>query len=254
MPRPQLSRRICEKPRCDCFKPENAEENEEIVLTLDEYEVIRLVDYEKLTHEECARQMDVSRTTVTNIYESARYKVSDSIVNGKKLRIEGGNYRFCDGTARCRHSGFCTRAKNEKTEERGEKVMKIAVTYENGEIFQHFGHTEQFKLYTVEDGKITAEEIVDTCGSGHGALAGFLAANGVNTLVCGGIGAGAKTALAESGIRLYGGACGNADEAVKSLIAGTLSFNPDVRCSHHDSENQGEHSCGDHGCGSHSCH
>ena len=83
--------------------------------------------------------------------------------------------------------------------------MKIAVTYENGQIFQHFGHTAQFKLYEVEDGKVVREAVVDTNGSGHGALAGFLAQSGVDTLICGGIGGGAQMALAQAGIKLYGG-------------------------------------------------
>ena len=78
--------------------------------------------------------------------------------------------------------------------------MKIAVTYENGQVFQHFGHTEQFKLYTVENGQITDSQVVDTNGSGHGALATFLKAHGVDTLICGGIGGGARTALAQAGI------------------------------------------------------
>ena len=91
--------------------------------------------------------------------------------------------------------------------------MKIAVTYENGQIFQHFGHTAQFKLYEVEDGKIVREAVVDTNGSGHGALAGFLAQSGVDTLICGGIGGGAQMALAQAGIKLYGGGRGEADAA-----------------------------------------
>ena len=130
--------------------------------------------------------------------------------------------------------------------------MKIAVTYENGMVFQHFGHTEQFKLYTVEGETVTGSEIVSTNGQGHGALAVFLAENGVDTLICGGIGGGAQTALAEAGIRFFGGVFGNADGAVNSFLSGKLAYNPDVRCDHHDHEEG--HSCGNHGCGSHSCH
>lgn len=133
--------------------------------------------------------------------------------------------------------------------------MKIAVTYENGNIFGHFGHTQQFKLYDVQDGKVVASRVVDTMGSGHGALAGFLAAQGVDTLICGGIGGGAQMALANAGIRLYGGVAGSADDAVQALLDGQLAFDPDVHCDHHD---HGEgHSCGDHegGCHSHEgCH
>ena len=132
--------------------------------------------------------------------------------------------------------------------------MKIAVTYENGTIFQHFGHTEQFKIYEVENGKVISSQIVPTAGQGHGALAGFLAANGVDALVCGGIGGGAQMALAEAGIRLYGGVQGTADEAVAALLAGTLGYDPDVRCDHHDHEHGGGgHSCGEHACEGHSC-
>lgn len=127
--------------------------------------------------------------------------------------------------------------------------MKIAVTYENGEIFQHFGRTEQFKLYTVEDGKIVQEQVVGTNGSGHGALAGFLLNAGIDTLICGGIGAGAQNALREAGIKLYGGVSGNADDAVRALLTGSLGYDPDVHCDHHDHEHEGkEHTCGSHGC------
>lgn len=132
--------------------------------------------------------------------------------------------------------------------------MKIAVTYENGQIFQHFGHTEQFKVYDVQDGKIVNSEVLDTNGSGHGALAGFLADNGVETLICGGIGGGAQTALAEAGIKLYGGVSGDADKAVEALLGDELLYNPDVKCNHHDHEHgEGGHTCGSHGCGSHTC-
>ena len=131
--------------------------------------------------------------------------------------------------------------------------MKIAVTYENGQVFQHFGHTAQFKIYQVEDGQVTSAQVVETEGSGHGALAGFLQAQGVDTLICGGIGGGAQTALAQAGIRLYGGVSGDADEAVRALLDGRLAYDPDVRCGHHDhAHGEESHTCGAHGCG-HGC-
>ena len=132
--------------------------------------------------------------------------------------------------------------------------MKIAVTYENGEVFQHFGHTEQFKLYEVSGGKLLQTQVVDTNGSGHGALAGLLAQLGVDTLICGGIGGGAQAALAEANIRLIGGVQGNADEAVQAFLNGTLAFDPNVHCTHHNQKHgDGGHTCGSHGCGGH-CH
>ena len=130
--------------------------------------------------------------------------------------------------------------------------MIIAVTYENEKIYQHFGHTAQFKLYQVENGNVIASQVVDTLGSGHGALAGFLHAYQVDTLICGGIGAGAQMALANAGIKLCGGVSGDPDEAVEALLAGDLIYNPNVMCNHH-SHGEG-HTCGSHGCGSHSCH
>ena len=135
--------------------------------------------------------------------------------------------------------------------------MKIAVTYENGNVFQHFGHTEAFKIYTVENKEIISSEVVETAGSGHGALAGFLTAHQVDVLICGGIGGGAKTALAQAGIQLMGGVTGNTDDAVTAYLASKLIFNPNVVCSHHgDHHGHGEdHSCGSHGhtCGGGSC-
>lgn len=125
--------------------------------------------------------------------------------------------------------------------------MKIAVPYEAGQIFQHFGHTACFKLYEAENGKITGEQLADTAGCGHGALAGFLKSAGVDTLICGGIGLGAKNALDDAGIKLYGGISGSADEAVHALLSGTFSYDPNACCTHH------EHDCGSHGCGEHTC-
>ena len=133
--------------------------------------------------------------------------------------------------------------------------MKIAVTYENEQIFQHFGHTEQFKVYDVEGGKIVSSKVIDTNGQGHGALAGFLQAIGADVLICGGIGGGAQMALSEAGIKLYGGVSGSCDTAVEAFLANNLGYNPNVRCDHHDHEHvEGGHGCGDHGCGGHSCY
>ena len=126
--------------------------------------------------------------------------------------------------------------------------MKIAVTYENGQVFQHFGHTGQFKVYEVADGKVVSSAVLPTNGSGHGALAGFLQERGVDTLICGGIGGGARTALAEAGITLYPGASGEADAQVAALLAGSLSYDPDTVCAHHEGHGEG-HDCGSHSCG-----
>ncbi len=136
--------------------------------------------------------------------------------------------------------------------------MKIAVTYDNGEVFQHFGKTESFKVYEVEDNKVISSEVIGSNGTGHGALAGLLAEQGVDVLICGGIGGGAQTALTEAGIELCAGAQGNTDKAVESYLKGEL-VSSGVNCDHHHHEeghscgnHEEEHSCGDScggGCG-----
>ena len=262
MPRPPRCRRICDAPQVDTFCPQGHEEAAPILLTLDEYEVIRLVDLEQRTHQQCAAQMDISRSTVQEIYESARRKIAACLVYGRKLVITGGSYRICGGQeqARCTQ---CCRTKSEEThsnmqQHKGEANMKIAVTYENGQIFQHFGHTEQFKIYEIDGDRIVASEVVDTNGSGHGALAGFLMQHGVNTLICGGIGGGAINALTQAGITVYAGAQGSCDACVEALIAGTLAQNGEATCDchGHDHEHIHEHgeSCGCHGHHDHDGH
>ena len=111
--------------------------------------------------------------------------------------------------------------------------MKLAVTYENGQVFQHFGHTQQFKIYTIQENRVVSAEVVDTGGQGHGALGGFLRSHGVEALICGGIGGGARNALAAARIQLYPGVTGEADAAVEALLAGSLQYHPDTMCSHH---------------------
>ena len=200
------------KPRCRWidgypdhweFSPEEVSDKEPVVLSLDEFETIRLLDREGLTQEQCAERMGIARTTVTATYESARRKVADALVNGKRLLIRGGNYRLNDQGV-------------ENIMQKGLDRMRIAVTYENGEVFQHFGHTEQFKLYDVENGKIVAEQIVPTNGSGHGALAGFL-------------------------------------KAAQALAEDTLQYDPNARCDHHGHHHGEGHECGHHHGAGHEC-
>lgn len=126
--------------------------------------------------------------------------------------------------------------------------MKIAVTYDNGKIFQHFGRTEYFKVYEVEENKVVSSEVIGSNGTGHGALAGLLAEAGIDVLICGGIGGGAQTALTEAGIELVAGAEGSTDEAVETYLRGEL-ISTGSNCHHHDHEEG--HSCGEHGCGGH---
>jgi predicted DNA-binding protein (UPF0251 family)/predicted Fe-Mo cluster-binding NifX family protein len=239
MPRPTRCRRIEQLPVFRSFSPDDVNDAESIRMTVDEYETLRLMDGESLTQEACAAKMNIARTTVTAIYDSARKKVADALVNGKRLLIIGGRYEYDPVDI------------GQEITEKGNKTMRIAVTYENGEVFQHFGHSVQFKLYDVENGRVTGEQVVDTNGSGHGALAGFLQAAGVDILICGGIGMGAQMALAEAGIKLCAGVQGSADAAAKSFAAGTLEYDPDAHCDHHGHFHDGD--CAHDHCADHRC-
>ncbi len=229
MPRPKRCRRICGYPSCWSFAPEGVNDPETIDFKLDEYEVIRLIDHEKMTQEECAKFMGVSRATVTSIYENARFKISDAMVCGKRIRITGGSYMI-------------------------DSIPASIQLNEDGMVGQHFGKTEQFKVYDVAEGAVKSSQVIDTNGTGHGALAGFLRAAEVETLICGGIGMGARNALEEVGIRLLPGVTGNVDKVVADYLADKLNYDPNTECHHHDHEHGEGHECHHGDCGSHGCH
>lgn len=236
MPRSTKCRKIYRFPDYYSFIPEDADaENiETLMLSLDEYETLRLLDHEGFNQEECALRMGVARTTVTSIYESARNKLAIALVEGKRLRIAGGNIEI-------------DREKNAlrvKLKDKGDKAMRVAVTYDNGNVFGHFGRTEKFKVYDIEGGKVVNSQILDTNGEGCGALAGILSIANVDALICGGIGGGAVNAIEEAGIKLYAGASGNTDDVVEALIAGTLEAIGEANCDHHDHEHGEGHNCG----------
>jgi len=135
--------------------------------------------------------------------------------------------------------------------------MKIAVPYENGQIFQHFGKTETFKVYTIENNEIVAAEEVNTNGTGHSALSQLLADAGVGVVIAGGIGDGAQEALTAAGIEICAGAQGDADAAVATYLLGEL-MDQGVTCDHHHHDGE-EDECGcgcgdDCGCGCGGCH
>lgn len=113
IPRPRKWRKVCCLPESDSFGPLNASIDRDlhVVMTIDEYETIRLIDLQGFTQEECAKQMNVARTTVQGIYNEARKKIAESLVNGKVLRIEGGDYQLCDGQEKLCRCGGCGKHK-----------------------------------------------------------------------------------------------------------------------------------------------
>ena len=224
-------------PECRRFGPLGEEHpgRSPVVMTVDEFEAIRLIDLLGMTQEQCALQMDVARTTAQAIYGSARAKAAECLVHGRELQILGGEYVLCEEEAgQCGCGRACPKRCGRETQinrqQGGAQGMKIAVTYENGQVFQHFGHTERFKVYSVENGSIAEAAVVNTNGSGHGALADILKKLGVDTLICGGIGGGARRALDEAGVAVYGGVTGDADRAAADFLSGKLSYDPAAMC------------------------
>ena len=229
-------RRVGIIPEYRGFTPDGLASGDAIDMTVDELEVLRLCDLEGLNQEEVAQSMGIARATVAAISSRAHRKVANALVNGRAVVIEGGNIAY---------SPITTTTAAWPAKEVG--TMRVATTYDNGNIFMHFGRSEQFKIYDIQDGKVLNEQVVGTGGTGHGALAGLLANGGVDTLICGGIGGGAQAALAEAGVELCSGAEGDVDAAVEAYLNGTLT-SAGATCDHHDHEEG--HSCGGH-CGSH---
>ncbi|MBM6967449.1 DUF134 domain-containing protein [Pseudoramibacter alactolyticus] len=237
MARPCKKRRIGGTPGCRRFGPGRGgcPAERAVTLSVEEYETLRRIDYEGLSQADCAAVMAAGRTTVQAIYRSARKKLATALVEARPLIIGGGDYILTSAAAPI--------SKGENMEQR------IAVTYDNGQIFQHFGHTSQFKIYDIQDGAVAETAVVDTNGQGHGALGGFLRNADVDALICGGIGGGARMALADADVALYAGVTGEADAAVAALLAGTLAYQTETNCDHHGEH----HHCGHHhhGEGSH---
>ena len=206
MARPNKIKNVCRMPNYTKFMAINSNKlDTSIILSIDEYEAIRLIDYNGLTQEMCAKQMAISRASIQSIYNNARKKIARFFIEGLPLQIYGGNISICKNS-------FCNKCTLDNSNDqicnmsnnlniKVGNIMKLAVTYDNGQIFQHFGHTEQFKIYNIEDGKITSTEIINTNGSGHGALGNFLKNSQVEVLICGGIGGGAQNALTNAGIK-----------------------------------------------------
>lgn len=225
MSRPNKYKKIGKLPQYTQFKGEN--NHLKIILSLEEYETIRLIDYLGYSQLECAHQMEVSRATIVALYNNARKKIARFLLEGCDLEINGGHYQI--------------------NYQEGDSIMKIAVTCVNGQVFQHFGHCPSFLICYVEDGKIISTEMLNTEGHGCGMLAGFLKENGVDVVICGGIGGGAKNHIEASGMKLLPGASGDALAQVESYIAGTLNYDPNTECDHHKHDEN-------HQCGHHQCH
>ena len=245
MPRPCKRRRVCAMPGCRRFSPAESSGEKPIELSVDEFETVRLIDYEGLDHAACAERMGVARTTVQAIHSRALGRIAAALVEGRELVIGGGDFFVCDGSERmgCGRRACCCQQPQQTVAPRGQEgsIMRIAVPYDNGQVFQHFGHTQVFKVYEVEDGKVVRSQLVQPEGAEHCAMVGVLADSGIDALLCGGIGPGAANRLAATGMQLYAGVSGSCDEAVEKLLAGTLEYGASANCDHHDEGHHCDH-------------
>ncbi len=217
MPRPIRSRTINAYPDYWSFSPEEGDAGATVEMTLDEFEAVRLIDHLKMTQEECAARMGVSRATVAGIHERARHKMADALVTGKRLRIAGGTYTLAPSPP----AGIG---------KKGGSVYRIAVPDEGGGIGQRFGMTSRFRIYDTMDGRVLSCSILDAGCTRHGALSLLLHAAEADTVICGRIGLHARAALKEAGIRFFPGVSGDPDRAVEAYLLGALSFDPKAVC------------------------
>ena len=207
MPRPNKSKIVGQLPRYCRFFSEKKNENVKILLLVEEFETIRLIDHLGMTQEECAASMKVGRATVQSLYTSARGKLARYLVEGGMLEIGGGNFAV-EGTER-----------KDALAEEGHRI-RIAVPWEDGKVFPHFGRARCFKIYNIQGNCIADEYFLDSGEYSRRMLAELLDQEAVQIVICGGIGAGARNALGEKGIRVYPGAEGEANAQVQSFLEG----------------------------------
>ena len=255
MPRPRKCRRVCGLPAVGCFIPAEGDVSgrETLIMTVEEYEAIRLIDLEGLDQEACAERMSVARTTAQRIYNDARRKLACFLVEGRILRIQGGDYTLredfgCDGDC-----GRCVMklAEPEAYAKNFMKLkesdgMKIAVASEGTQVSGHFGRCSSFTVVTAEGGKITGSESFPNPGHDHGLLSDFMRDHGVQVVISGGMGAGARNMLADMGVMAVTGAAGDVQTVVQAWLAGDLKSS-DVAFDHHIGH---EHGCSGN-CGGH---
>lgn len=213
MPRPIKERSIREKPVCCRFIPEKIQNDETITLTMDEFDVIRKCDYERLSQENCAQTMNVSRTTVQRIYASARLKIAEALVLGKVLEIDGGIVSF-------NLDDDMSNYLNEK----GEVNMKIAIGLDGEKVTDHFGHCNDFRIYEIVDNKVINQEDIHDEIHVHQARPQFLKNLGVDVLIMNSMGKGAYNRLITLGIKTINAENKSVVEALNSYLAHELNI------------------------------
>ena len=251
MARPRKFRNICDFPDNDRFGPLNIREREEniIIMPLDQYETIRLIDLEGLTQEECSVQMNIARTTVQRIYSDARRNLAESLVNGKVLKIEGGDYKLCNGKGRfcgrgnCHRDGQGNRGRQNRTffknREGERKIMKISMPVNENtmktEIADSFGRAAYFLIYNLETKET---DFVENKASSSPGGAGIIAAQTLvdsqaDVLISPRCGQNAADVLEAADIQIYKSVEGSAEDNIKAFEDEKLELLEDIHSGFH---------------------
>lgn len=246
MARPFKCRRVAFLPDVTFFKPAGIPLRflEEVILTVEEAEAVRVKDIENLDQQQCAEKMNVSRPTFQRILYSARRKIADALLNGKAIRIEGGNFETVNTNSNC-PEGCNVNNEDNIIRKKGDN-MKIAVVTDDGKtICQHFGRAQYYNVVTIENGKVVSKEqrpkaghhvagmqheSPASSGTPHGfdanaqvSHAGMMAnITDCQLVMAGGMGWGAQVSLKQAGIDVYMTDKDNIDEAIKLYIEGKL--------------------------------
>lgn len=214
MPRPLKERIIMDKPNCCKFIPENIREVGSVILTFDEFDVIRKCDHERLSQENCANTMKISRTTVQRIYASARAKIAEALVLGKILEIEGGNVQLMPASEQ----------QNQMyTNEMGEFNMKIAIGRDGDNVANHFGHCNDFRIIEVVDNRIVSQNDIHDETRVHQDRPQFLKDLGVDVLIMNSMGKGAFNRLIALNIKTVYAENKSVEDALNSYLNKTLN-------------------------------
>lgn len=204
MARPRKCKRICDMPNVTSFYGEIDKAENNLVLTLEEYEVIRLIDKENLNQEDCALQMEVSRPTVQLIYNKARKKIAEFIVNGGHLKIEGGDYKICDRCSQCKKRR-CAGKHDMIKEGVNEMKLGIPVNEDKKTICMSFGRAPLFCIYNLEtEEKLFIDNSANAAEGGAGIKAAqALLDNGVGTVLTPRCGENSGDVFKAAGVEIY---------------------------------------------------
>jgi len=231
MSRPFKCRRVEFLPDIAYFKPAGIplRELQEVRMCIEEAEALRLKDLEGLEQEQGAEKMNISRPTFQRVLASARQKVADALLNGKALRIEGGNFQVTPVTI------CCHQEKNVTCKNKGGSLMKYAMPVSGSRLMSHFGQANEFMLLDVnQDGRVLKKETISVTPHSCGTLPGELAKRGVGVVLAGGMGMGPRMAFQQSNIDVVLGVTEpDPEKAVIAYVNNTLENGVNV-CEHGD--------------------